>query len=152
MAGPCPARRPSANHDGVGEPFEVGVSGDEGGAEATRGGIDERVGHRQAMGEGEVSGVQRERLIHGRDGRAAERRYRLDGALLADVTSDDLVDLVDLDRADEQGVAPLDVRCEAIGFRPIGQILDPAAGVDQDQRRSFFSRSPLGLTPRAIPR
>src|SRR5438132_166578 len=68
------------------------------------------------------------------------------------IRTDHLVHLVDLDRTDEQRFPALQVWSEAIRPRPAGEILDPAARVDEDQSRSFFSRRPRGLVPFARPR
>jgi hypothetical protein len=104
------------------------------------------------MSERHVGGLQRERFVHGRDGRAAQRRGCFQGALFAEVRADHLVDLVDLDGGDEKRLTPLEVRREAMRLRSVGQVLDPAARIDKDQRRSFFSRSALVRTPRTMPR
>ena len=86
---------------------------------------------------------------HGRAAQCGDGFYR---PLLAEVSPDHFVNLVNLDGGDEERLAALDVGGEAIRFRPVGQVLDPTAGIDQNQRRSFFSRRPLALTPRAMPR
>ena len=104
------------------------------------------------MGQRQIGRLQRERLVDGRNGRPAEGRDSLHRSLLGEVPPENLVDLVDLDGGNEQRITALDVGGESIGLRAIGQVLDPAAGIDEDQRRSFFSRRPFALTPRAMPR
>jgi hypothetical protein len=76
----------------------------------------------------------------------------LDGSFLAHIPSNDLIDFVHFDGTDEERLTALDVLCESVGLGPTGEVLDPSAGVDEDQKRSFFSRRPFGFTPRAIPR
>jgi hypothetical protein len=104
------------------------------------------------VGQRQIGGLQRERLVDGRDGGAVERGDRFDRTFLAQVTSNDLVDLVDLDGGDEQRIPALDIRREALRPGPVREVLDPATRVDEGQKRSFFSRRPLGLVPWAIPR
>lgn len=104
------------------------------------------------MGERNIGRFQSERFVHGRDGRTTQRGHSFYGALFAEVAPDHLVDLVDLNGGDEKRFTSLEVSREAGRFRSIGQVLDPAARIDEDQRRSFFSRSPLGRTPRTMPR
>src|SRR5262249_57201853 len=70
----------------------------------------------------------------------------------ADIASDHFVDFVDFDGAHEQRLAAFDVGGKTVRVRPTGEIRDPAVRIDQNQWRSFFSRSPLRLVPRAIPR
>jgi hypothetical protein len=53
--------------------------------------------------------------------------------VVADVSSDHLVDLVDLEGANQQRFAAFDVGGEASGVRTAGEILDPAARIDQNQ-------------------
>ena len=128
------------------------VTGDKRRPEAPGGRVHERVGHGETMSERHVGGLQRERFVHGRDGRAAQRRGCFRGALFAEVRADHLVDLVDLDGGDEKRLTPLEVRREPTRLRSVSQVLDPAARIDKDQRRSFFSRSALVRTPRTMPR
>src|SRR3989338_2569340 len=104
------------------------------------------------MRERQVGRLQRERFVHGHDGRTMERGDGFHRTLLAEVSTNHLVDLVDLDGGHKERITTLDVGGEAIRVRAVGQVLDPTARIDQDQRRSFFSRSPLGLAPRAMPR
>src|SRR5437870_11820177 len=92
----------SLDDDGVGEPVEIRVPRDESSAETPGGGIHERVGHGETVGEGHVRRFERQGFVHGGDGGAPKHRHRFDGALLADIPSNDLVDLVHLDRADEE--------------------------------------------------
>jgi len=148
---PSGSPRRSADDDSVGQPFEISVASHECRPEASRGGVDERVGHRQTVGQGQIGRLQGERFVHRRDRRPAKSRHRFHGALLADIAPDDLVHFVDFGGAYQQRFAPLDIRGEATRVRATGEVLDPAARIDQDQWRSFLSRSPLGLVPRAIP-
>jgi hypothetical protein len=97
-------------------------------------------------------GLERERFVDRRDGGTAHRRHCGQRACLRDVTPDDLVDLVDFDRGDEQRLAAFEVGGEAPSQRSIGQVFDPAAGIDEDQSRSFFSRNARGVAPDAMPR
>ena len=142
----------SADHNGGREPLEIGIAGDEGCPKPPGGSVDERVGHGEAMGEGQIGCLEGEGFVHGRDGRAAESGDGFNRTLLVEVAPDHLVDFVHLDGADEERLTTLDVGGEAIRVRPVGQVLDPAARIDQDQWRSFFSRRPLALTPRTMPR
>ena len=135
-----------------GQSLEIGVAGYERRPEASGGGVDERVGHRETVGQGQIGRLQGERFVDRRDGRTAKSRDGFDGALLADISPDHFVDFVDFDGAHEQRLAAFYVGGEAARLRATGEILDPAARIDQDQWRSFFSRSPLRLVPRAMPR
>ena len=87
----------SPHYDRIGEALEVGVAGDEGRPEAPGRRVYERIGHREAMGEGQVGRLQRERLVHRRDGRAAKRGDGFHRPLFAEIPPDHLVDFVDLD-------------------------------------------------------
>ena len=147
-----PILKRSADDDCIGQSLEVSVASHERCAEAASGGVDEGVSHRETVGQGKISCLQGKRFVDRRDGRAAKGRDRLDRALLADIAPDYFVDFVDFDGTHEQRLAAFYVGGEAVRVRPTGQILDPAARIDQNQWRSFFSRSPLRLVPRAIPR
>jgi hypothetical protein len=103
--------------------------------------VDQRIGHRKAVGQGEVGGLQREWLVDRRDGCAAEGEDRFHGALLADVASDHLADFVDLDRADQQRLAAFDVSGEAVCVRAAGQIFAPAARRSPPCYRSQLRKS-----------
>lgn len=137
---------------GVREILEVGVGRHQARTVTPGRRVHQGVSHREAVGEGDVGRFERQRLIDGRDGGPPHRRDRRQRPLLGDVTPDDLIDLVDFNRRDEQGFAALEVGREAAGQRTIGQVLDPAAGIDQDQSRSFFSRNPRDVVPAATPR
>ena len=141
-----------ADDDGLGQLFEVGIRSHELRAVASGRGIDDGVGQGQAVDERDVGGLECERFVGRRNDGAAHRRHGGQRAFLRDVTPDDLVDLVDFDRGDEQGLAAFEVGGEAPSQRSIGQVFDPAAGIDEDQNRSFFSRNARGVAPDAMPR
>ena len=141
-----------ANHDGVGQCLEIDIARDELRPVALRRRIDERVRHRQTVRQGDVRSLERQRFVDRGNRRAAQGGDRFDGTLLREVPTEDLVDLIDLDGADEQGLSPLDVPGKTICSGSVGEVLDPAAGVDQYQSRSFFSRRRWLRAPLAIPR
>jgi hypothetical protein len=85
------------------------------------------------VGERQVRRLQRERLIDRRNGRTPEGGDGLHRPLFTEVPANHLVDLVDLDGGDEERLATLDIGREAIGIRATGEVLDPAARIDQDQ-------------------
>lgn len=145
-------RRGSANDDHVRKAVEGQIRGGELGPVASSRRIDHGIRHGEAELERDVGGVQRERCVDGSDRRPPERRDGREGPLLRDVAADDLVDLVNLDRRDEQGLPALEVGGKATRQWPVGEILDPTARINQDQSRSFFSRRPLGDAPSATPR
>src|SRR5262245_5557535 len=90
-------RHGSPHHHGVGQSLEISVTRHELRPEAPGRRIYERVGHREAVGEGKVRGLEGQRLVDRRDGRSTKGRHCLHRTLLADVSPDDLVDLVHLD-------------------------------------------------------
>jgi hypothetical protein len=100
----------------------------------------------------EIGGLQGERFVDRCDGRSAKGRDGFDGAFLTEISPNYLVDFIDFDDAREQRLAPFDIGGETGCVRTTSEILDPATRIDEDQWRSFFSRSPLGLVPRAMPR
>ena len=75
----------SPHYDRIGEALEVGVAGDEGRPEAPGRRVHERIGHRETMRERQVGRLQRDRRVHRRDGRAAERGDGFPRALLAEI-------------------------------------------------------------------
>jgi hypothetical protein len=133
-------------------PAQNSVAGDQRGAVAPGRRVDEGIRHGESVGERQVRRLESQGLVDRRDRRAPQRGDRLERALLREISTDDLVDLVDLDCRDEKRLRTFEVAGEPIGPRPVGKVLDPATRVDQDQRRSFFSRNSRSLAPRATPR
>jgi len=89
--------------------------------------VDHGVGHRETERERDIGRLQSERRIDRNNRRSPKRRDGLEGSLFRDVSADHLVDLVDLDRGDEQGFPALEVGSEAARQRSVGEVLDPAA-------------------------
>src|SRR5438034_1207141 len=146
-------RSPSLSDDErLRQTLKVLACRDEPGAVSSRRRIHERVRHRQPVGKRNVRRFERQGFVDRRDRGAAQRRDGFERPPLRDGPPDHLVDFVDLDRRDEQRFLAFEIRCEALGERAVREILDPTARVDEDQTRSFFSRKPRGLTPRATPR
>ena len=88
-----------STHDhGIREPFEIPIAGDQRRLKATSRRIDERIGHRKTVRERQIGGLEGERFVDGGNRRTAQRRDGRDRVLLAEISTDDFVDLVDFDR------------------------------------------------------
>jgi hypothetical protein len=74
------------------------------------------------------------------------------GFFLGALTSDDLVNFVENDSRSEQLAEIGNVRLYFLSLGAAGEELDPAGRVKDDQKRSFFSRSPETRIPLSDPR
>ena len=135
----------------AGKILEMLVLGPEDGLKVAGGGEDDTVGHRQAQLEAGAGRIQGQRsgqldkrpLLH--QGRGLQR------GILAALAQDHIEDLVDGDDRHHQGGGVGQRLGKDCGVRPVGEIVEPGAGIDHVHSRSS-SRSTLVSIPRRKPR
>src|ERR1700690_1809843 len=119
----------------AGEAAEFCVGGDELGLVGAGGGVEEGVGHGEAVVEAGIGGGECGHFVEGDDAAVESLREKAIGERFAAMAGKLAIDLVDDERRDDDRGLVLKVVAESGSFGILGEVFEPAGGIDEIELR-----------------